>query len=470
MSDRKLGLGLLVLLGIGSMIGGGIFNSPTDLISTSNPQATILAWLIGGIGVISLAIVFQLLSNKRPELKGGIYSYAKAGFGDFVGFNSAWGYWLSAFLGNVAFFVLIFKTVNSLLGEGRQLPPFVSFLLASLILWLVHYLQTKGTKSAGVANAIVTVAKLLPLVLVIMFGIFAFKSDIFLVAEWKTKLASTGEATTVLNQIKGAMGTILWCFIGVEAAVVLSERAESPKIVGKATVLSLLITLLIYVAISTIAMGVISAKELAEAGTPLADVLSKTLIGPAGAYIVKIGLIVSILGALISWVMLAAEIPYVAAKDGVMPKWFSKENEKGVPINSLIITNLVTQLFLVALLSDKLQNAYYAVFYMATTCILLPYLFSALYALKVIKEDKLKGTDLIIALIATVYSLYVIYAVGLVYLAAAFIMYALGLIVYYFAKKEKGLKFTTSEKVISLLIALIAIYMIVQIALGKIKL
>ncbi|SEF40050.1 arginine:ornithine antiporter, APA family (TC 2.A.3.2.3) [Caloramator fervidus] len=470
MGSKKLGLGLLVLLGIGSMIGGGIFNSPTDLISTSNPQATVLAWAIGGIGVICLALVFQLLSNKRPDLKGGIYSYAKAGFGDFIGFNSAWGYWLSAFLGNVAFFVLIFKTVNSLLGKGNELPPFVSFILGSFILWVVHYLQTKGTKSAGVVSAIVTVAKLLPLALVIIFGIFAFKSDIFFVPNWQTKLVATGEPTTILNQIKGAMGTILWCFVGVEAAVVLSEKAESPKIVGKATVLSLLITLLIYVSISTIAMGVVPASELVDAGTPLADVLARTSIGRAGSYIVKIGLLVSILGALISWVMLSAEIPYVAAKDGVMPKWFAKENDKGVPINSLIITNAVTQLFLVSLLSDKLQNAYYAVFYMATTCILLPYLFSALYALKVVKEDKLSSLDFIIALVATVYSIYVIYAVGLVYLAAAFIMYAVGLIVYYFAKKEKGLSFTNSEKVASVLITLIAIYMIIQIILGKITL
>lgn len=469
-TDKKLGLTLLVALGVGSTIAGGIFNSPTDLIGTSNPQATVIAWLIGGIGALTLALVFQLLSNRRPDLKGGIYTYAKAGFGDFMGFNSAWGYWLSGFLGNVAFFILIFKTINSLLGEGNKIPPFIAFILGSIILWLIHYLHTKGIKTAGTINAIVTLAKLVPLALVIIFGIFAFNPHIFAVPEWQTKLASTGESTTILNQIKGAMGTILWCFVGIEASVVLSEKAESPKIVGKATVLSFIIILLIYTSVSTISMGIVPAKELANAQTPLADVLSRTLIGSAGAYIVKVGLLISVLGALIGWVLLPAEILYVAAKDGVVPKWFAKENKKGVPINSLIITNAVTQLFMLSLLSNKLQNAYYAVFYMATTCILLPYLFSALYAIKVAKDDKLKTSDLIIALIATIYSLYVIYAVGLVYLAAAFIMYALGIVVYYFAKKEKGLSFTTSEKVASFIIVIIAIYMVIQIALGKITL
>ncbi len=63
-----------------------------------------------------------------------------------MGFNSAWGYWLSAWLGNIAFIVLMFKTINSLLGPGRELKPIVSFIAASLLLWSVHYIQTKGTK------------------------------------------------------------------------------------------------------------------------------------------------------------------------------------------------------------------------------------------------------------------------------------------------------------------------------------
>lgn len=469
-NNKKLGLLLLVAFGVGSTIGGGIFNIPTDFAGVANPPAVVIAWLLAGVGVLALALVFQLLSNRRPELKGGIYTYAKAGFGDFMGFNSAWGYWLSGFLGNVAFFVLLFKTVNSLLGEENGIPPVMTFILASMLLWLYHYLHTKGIKTAGTVNAIVTIAKLIPLALVIIFGIFAFNPHIFAVPEWQTKLASTGEATTVMNQIKGAMGTILWAFIGIEASVVLSEKAESPRIVGKATVLTFVILVLIYISVSVVSMGTVPAKELVNAQTPLANVLSRTPIGSVGAYVVKLGLIISLLGALIGWIIYPAEVLYVAAKDGVLPKWFAKETEKGVPINSLIVTNLFTQIFLVSLFSEKLQKAYYSVYLLATACILVPYLFSALYAIKVVREDKLKTSDLVIALLATIYSLYVIYAIGLVYLAAALIMYMVGIGVYYFAKKEKGLSLTTSEKIASFIIVVIAIYMIVQIALGKITL
>lgn len=464
--DKKLGLSLLVALGVGSMIGGGIFNSPTDLIGKANPQAAVLAWIVGGLGVIFLALVFQLLANRRPELTGGIFAYAKDGFGEFTGFNSAWGYWLSAWLGNVAFFVLIFKTLNSLVGGMNSI---VSFILASALLWLVHFIQTKGTKSAGIINAIATVAKIIPLLLVIIFGIAIFKTGVFSVANWKTTLASTGDPTTLLTQIKGAMGTILWCFIGVEAATVLSERAKSQKMVGTATIVSLLITLLIYMLVSTSAMGVIPAKALASADTPLADVLARTVIGGAGAVIVKLGLIVSLVGCLISWVMLAAEIPYVAAKGGTMPKWFTKENSNGAPVNSLLLTNLLTQVFLLSLLLPALQSAYNNAFTIATTCILIPYFFSSLYAVKVAIKDALGAKDKIISVLASLYSLYVIYAVGIKYLGEALIMYAIGIFVYIKAKKEKNEAITSGEKIAMALITIVAIIIVIMLATGKIQ-
>ncbi|MEG0006149.1 MAG: amino acid permease, partial [Clostridium sp.] len=179
----------------------------------------------------------------------------------------------------------------------------------------------------------------------------------------------------------------------------------------------------------------------------------------------------SLLGALLSWILLAAEIPYLAAKDRVMPKWFAKENSAGVPINSLIITNGVTQLLLLALLSPGLQSAYYSVTYIATAAILVPYLFSALFAVKTCyRDDTCTAGNKAVAILATLYSIYVIYAVGLVYLGLAFILYVTGLIPFYFGKKEKGEAFTSGEKIGSLLFIIIAIVMIVLLAMGVISL
>jgi len=220
--------------------------------------------------------------------------------------------------------------------------------------------------------------------------------------------------------------------------------------------------------ISVISMGVISASELSEAVTPLAVVLSKTFIGNTGAILVKVGLIISLIGALISWLMLAAEIPYVASKGGVMPKWFSKTNENDSPINALLVTTILTQVFLLSLLSSKLQNAYFIVFNIATTTILIPYLFSALYARKVCKEDKLGIKHNLIAFVGTIYSIYVIYAVGLIYVGFAVVMYWTGTIIYIKSKKENGKKLNKYEKLFMGIISMIAIIMIILMALGKV--
>jgi len=222
--------------------------------------------------------------------------------------------------------------------------------------------------------------------------------------------------------------------------------------------------------VSTTAMGIIPAKVLAGAQTPLAEVLSSTVIGSLGAIIVKVGLIISLTGGLLSWIMIAAEIPYVAAKGGTMPKWFMKQNDKGATVNSLLLTDGLTQVFLFSLLLPVLQSAYGNVFLISTTCILIPYLLSSLYAVRVALADNLGSKDKIISVLACIYSLYVIYAVGMKYLGTAVILYAIGIFVYLKARKEKNEPIKSNEKIGMALIIIVAIIMIILLSIGKIEL
>ena len=468
--NKKLGLGLLVALGIGTMIASGIFNSPTDLIITTNPMAVLISWGIGVFGVIMLGLVFYLLSNKKPELQGGIYSYAKEGYGDFVGFNSAWGYFTSSFLGNIAFIVLIFKTINSLIGEGYSMPPILAFIFASILLWAYYFVIRRGIRQAGILNLIVTIGKVIPLVLVIIFGFSAFKLGIFNVDNWQTVLASSGDTVGLGKQISGAMGTILWCFVGVEGLVVLSQRAESQILVGKGTIISLIITAVLYVSISILSMGILPAKALVAAQTPLAAVLAQTALGSAGAIIVKVGILISLIGALLCWLLLTTEILYVpAAQDGLMPKWFKKNNDRNVPINALLFSMLATQIGLLAMLSPALQKAYYVATHMCTTNILIPYLLSSMFAYKVYNKEGGHIKEKVIAILAGIYSVYVIYAVGIGYLGLAVVIYAIGIGFYLKAKKEKNEAITHKEKLAMVAIIIVAIIMIIAAAMGKIS-
>jgi arginine:ornithine antiporter/lysine permease len=436
--NDKLGLWLLVFVALGSMIGSGIFNSPRDLIAVANPQGAMITWVIGGFGALMLALVFVYLAARKPELKSGVYAYARDGFGDYMGFNSAWGYWSVGWLGNVSYLALFFKTLNDLLGE-KALSPLTAFLIGSAILWSFHAILMAGIREGAILNFIVTAAKLIPILLIILLGISLVRSDLFLTEEWQQRLASTGSSTTPLLQVKEAMAVVLWCFVGIEAASVLSGRAKSQRTVRLTIILSLLIVLAIYMLVTFIAMSSVPAGELASSETPLALVLERTMVGAAGGLVIRLGIMVSVLGASISWILLSVETLYAAARDGVLPRVFQKTNRKGTPVNALLMTQCFTQLFLLSILSPQLNETYLAAITIATTLVLIPYLLSSLYAVKTALTLRRQESPhhMVIALLGTLYSLYVIYAVGIRYLILSVLFYGIGSLLFLRAKREQ---------------------------------
>src|SRR6185436_3780771 len=112
-SSDKVSLPTLTAMVVGSMIGSGVFLLPRRFGTASGVLGVMIAWV--------LAFVFQRLAMRKPDLDAGICAYAKAGFGDYVGFNSAIGYWASACAGNTSYWVLITATLSTLVpgfGSG----------------------------------------------------------------------------------------------------------------------------------------------------------------------------------------------------------------------------------------------------------------------------------------------------------------------------------------------------------------
>ena len=108
------------------MIGSGIFNLPQNMAAHAGGEAILIGWLITGAGMLSLCFVYQTLAIRKPDLNNGIYAYARASSGEFVGFNSAWGYWVSAVLGNVSFLIAAFAALGYFFprfGEGNSSLP-----------------------------------------------------------------------------------------------------------------------------------------------------------------------------------------------------------------------------------------------------------------------------------------------------------------------------------------------------------
>lgn len=468
--EKKLGLFTLTALVVGSMIGGGAFNLASDMAKGAGAGAIIIGWVITGIGMIALGLSFQNLTVKRPDLDGGIFSYAKAGFGNFMGFNSAWGYWLSAWLGNVAYGTLLFASIGYFFPvfEGGQ--NVASVIGASVLLWCVHMLILRGVQSAALVNLVTTIAKLVPVFVFIIVAIFAFHFDIFLDGFWGH--AGSFSWAAVGSQVKSTMLVTLWVFIGVEGAVVLSSRAKNRSDVGKATVIGLIGTLIIYILLTLLSLGIMNQAEVANLKNPSMAYLFESVVGKWGAIFINLGLIISVLGAWLGWTLLASEIPYLAAKDGVFPKWFAKENKNKAPVNSLWLTNGLIQVFLLTfVVSDQ---AYHFAFSLASSAILIPYAFSAFYQFKysLQSEEKDRTRNLVIGLVASVYAIWLVYAAGLDYLVLTMILYAPGIFIFYKVQKQTNSKqiFTRAEFVSSIVIGALALFAIYQLVTGNITL
>ncbi|MDK2969634.1 MAG: arginine:ornithine antiporter / lysine permease, partial [Bacteroidota bacterium] len=284
---------------------------------------------------------------------------------------------------------------------------------------------------------------------------------------------STGQKTDVVSQIGDAMAIILWCFVGVESASVLSGRAADQKTVQQATLISVLTVLAIYVLLTVISMSVIPAKELHASPTPMALLLEKTSIGQTGAVIVKLGIMLSVLGAGLSWTLLSVETMYAAARDGVMPKILAKENRKKTPTSALLLTQLFTQFFLLAILSPNMNNTYLAAITVGTSLVLIPYFLSSLYAVKISWHDKITGRNFrffTISVLGTIYSIYVIVSVGLRYLIFTVLFYAVGIILFIKAKKEKNESIKGWEKIVMVFLCVIAAMLIYLLLARKIDL
>jgi len=470
--NKKLGLFSLIGLVVGSMIGGGAFALPADMARGASGGAIILGWLITGIGMVSLAFVYQNLSMRKPDLNGGVYSYAKAGFGDYIGFNSAWGYWLSALLGNVSYAVMLFGSLGyffPVFGKGNNE---VSIICASILVWSLQILISRGVKQAAFVNVITTIAKLVPIFLFLIVTIICFKVDIFTLDIWGQSNPDLGN---VVDQVKSTMLVTLWVFIGIEGAVVISGRAENRKDIGKATIIGLVGTLVIYSLISILSLGVVNQADLAQMGTPSMAYVLELAVGKWGAVVINLGLVISLFGALLGWSLLAAEIPYIAAKDGIFPKMFAKENSKGSPMNSLSVTNVLVQISLIITLFSS--STYQALYSIASSAILIPYLFSGLYAWKLVVTGETydvnpagKSNDLILAIISSIYAAWLIYAAGLTYVLMVTILYAAGIGVFINAKKEKKQKIMLNyEKIIALLLLVAGVTALVMMFTGNLS-
>lgn len=431
MSTSKIGLLSLTALVFSSMVGSGVFSLPQNMAAVANGSALLFAWLITGIGIIFLALSLLYLTRQRPDLDGGIYNYAREGFGDLIGFCSAWGYWLCTTIGIVGYVVIAFSAVGMFtdtpehiyFGEGNTLYALIG---SSIFVWLIHWLVSRGIKEAALVNLMATIAKIVPLVVFIVFSFVAFKLELF-----KLNFLDTSLQMPVWQQVRDVMLITLWVFTGIEGAVVLSSRAKKRNDIGKATLLGVLLALAFYVMVTVLAYGINTRSEIAGMHNPSMATILGQLIGIPGTIVITLGLIISVSSSYLSWTLFATEIPYLAAKNGAFPKIFLKTNQNNVPISSLWLTSIVVQISLIAVCF--FNKNYTQLLLISSVMILLPYFLVSAFYLKESTRHK-RTKHIVIASIATVYAIWLLYAAGLSLLLLSGIFYALGLLIFFYSR------------------------------------
>ena len=467
--ESKIGLALpaLIALVVGSMIGSGIFALPSQMAGSAAPGPLLIGWLITGVGMLMLAFVFQTLAQRKPDVDGGVYGYARAGFGDYLGFTSAWGYWISAWVGNVAYLVLLMSTLGYFVGGFEGGTTLIAIVGASVILWVVHALTLSGVKNAAFANIVVTIAKVVPIVTFIAIAAVGFKAGLFTTDVWGT----SGDLGSTMDQVKNMMLVTVWVFIGVEGASIYSKRAGSRSDVGRATVIGFASVLALLLAVNLLSYGLMAQAKIAGLADPSMAGLLEHEVGSWGAGFIAAGLAVSLLGALIAWVLLCVEILRLPALDGVLPKALAKENRHGAPVVALWLTNLCVQAMLVWTLFNS--STYTDLIYLATSLILLPYLWSAAYQVQLAVRGETyedgghRTRDLLVGGVALAYAVWLVYAGGWQYILIAGLFYLVGTALFVWARRETHQPvFTGTEKLLAVLVTALSVVAVIGLAQG----
>jgi arginine:ornithine antiporter/lysine permease len=463
-----LALPALTAIVVGSMIGSGIFALPSQMAGSAAPGPLLIGWLVTGVGMLMLAFVFQTLAARKPDVDGGVYGYARAGFGEYVGFTSAWGYWISAWVGNVAYLVLLMSTLGYWFPTFRGGTTTTAVLGASVLLWLVHALTLSGVKNAAFANVVVTVAKVVPILTFIAIAAVGFRSGLFTADFW----GSNAGLGSTLDQVKNMMLVTVWVFIGIEGAAVYSQRARSRRDVGRATVLGFATVLALLLAVNLLSYGLMARADVAGLADPSMAGLLENEVGSWGAGFVSAGLVISLLGALLAWVLLAVEILRLPALDHVLPHALARENRHGAPASALWLTNGCVQVLLLWTLFD--DSTYTDLVYLATSLILLPYLWSAAYQLKLAvtgdtypHDGRGRGRDVAVGAVALGYAVWLVYAGGWQYVLVAGLFYLVGTALFVRARREDHRPpFTAVEKILVAVVAALAVAAVVGFVQG----
>jgi basic amino acid/polyamine antiporter, APA family len=398
--ENKLGLCALTALVAGNMIGSGIFMLPSELARIGS--ITLFSWVATAFGAFCLALVFSKMSILVPK-NGGPYAYAQAGFGDFIGFQTAYYYWIAIWVGNCGIVVALIGYLRVFFPELAH--PYWGALTGIGIVWLITAINITGVSTAGIVQLVTTILKFIPILLVAVLGWCYFHPEY---------ITQSFNLTTKSNFSAFSYGATLtlWAFLGVESATIPAGSVNNPtRNIPLATLLGTSIAAVVYIASSAAIMGMLPASLLADAVSPFAAA-AKVIFGKWGEWLIAAGACISCFGTLNGWILVQGQVPMAAADDNLFPKIFAKRNKRNIPIWGLIITSICISVFLLLSNSPDLVKQFQVIILVASVASLVAYLYTAIAEIILLPDRKHHIFHVVVAILAVSYSFWAIFSSG----------------------------------------------------------
>lgn len=375
-----LGLPQATALILGTIIGVGIFNLPYSLASIG--PISIVAMVLTTVGALALAWMFAMLARRLPA-DGGPYAYARAAFGNGVGFANAWSYWITAWAGNAAIVTGWVFYVEHFVNKGGVTAW--SIVIALLGLWIPAAVNLSGVRYMGAVQVWTTAVKFAALAVMSTLGLFFISTANFSPAN------VSGDSD--LAAIGSAMAICLFSYLGVETAAVAAAKVRDPeRNIPRATVLGTLASAVVYLLSLTAIFGILPTTELAQDANKASYSVAANAMAGGGHWagdLMALAVIVSGLGALNGWTMICAEMPFAAAKDGLFPAAFGRLSRRQVPATGIVASTVLASLaMVVSFLGASGATVFNTLVLMTGITAAIPYAFSALAQLKWRRRDR----------------------------------------------------------------------------------
>lgn len=415
-TGSKMGFWKCWAMSVGVMIGSGVFLLPSVLAPYGS--LSFLGWLLTSAAAILIALLLGRLAS-RTERSGGFYVYTQEAFGDLPGFLIAWGYWLA-----IVFAITAISTAFA--GYFSALvPAFESSIrqafVAGVLIWTFTAINIKGVGAGAVTQLVTVILKLMPLVVIILLGLFAGSTE-------NIPEFNPGDKP-VLEAVATCAMLTMWAFVGIEAATVAAHDVEDPKrTIPRATIAGTLTVTFVYIAATAAVMMLVPVDVLAVSEAPFVDAAKK--LGPIGGALIAFGALVSTAGSANGNILLGGQMPMAVALDDLAPKFLAKRNKGGAPATALILSSVLATLLLVFNYTDGLIEAFKFLITMSTLCTLLPYGLSALAEFRVSRKTSTLWS--VIALVAIFYVVVAMLGSGFKVLLWGLVLILAGLPIYYF--------------------------------------